>query len=198
VVVLAAVGLVPVVAYNRAFVRIWLAPKFPYAGDAVTVLAAVNAVLLATQVLWCWCFTATGQIRRVIPQVTAAAVVNLVTSLAMTRWVGLSGPLIGSTVAFVGVGLWAMPLELNRVFGTPIGALARAVGVPFAVGAVAAGLLRALTRFHEPNGWAGLAAEMSLTALAMLVVGVTLLLTPEDRALWRIRLSALRPAGATA
>ena len=46
VVVLAAVGLVPVVAYNRAFVRIWLAPKFPYAGDAVTVLAAVNAVLL--------------------------------------------------------------------------------------------------------------------------------------------------------
>ena len=53
-------------------------PRFPYAGDAVTVLAAVNAVLFSTQALWCWCFTATGKIRRVVPQVAAAAVVNLV------------------------------------------------------------------------------------------------------------------------
>ena len=76
---------------------------------------------------------------------------------------------------------WAAP----RRFGTPIGALARALGVPFAVGAVAACGLRTLTRYHEPSGWAGLAAEMSLSALAMLALSVALLLTPEDRALWR-------------
>ena len=193
VTVLAVIGLVPVVAYNRAFIRIWLRGESFYGGDAVTTLAAVNAVLLATQSLWGWCFAATGKVRDVIPIVTAAAFVNIGTSVVMTRIFGMPGPLIGSTVAFVGVGLWATPRLLHRTFGTPVVELAKAVGVPFAVGALAAGALRGFTQYHEPNGWAGLAAEMSLAALAMLAVSVTLLLTPEDRAHWRQRLSSLRP-----
>ena len=154
--VLAVSGLVPVVAYNQAFIRLWL-PGGTYGGDAVTVLAAVNALLLATQALWGWCFTATGKIRHLIPMAVAGAVLNLAMSVLLTRKVGLPGPLIGSTVALVGVQLWAIPLVLRRVFGTPTGALARALGVPFAVGAVAAMGLRTLTEYHQPSGWAGLA-----------------------------------------
>jgi hypothetical protein len=82
---------------------------------------------------------------------------------------------------------------LHRAFGTPVGPLLRALVEPFAVGAVAAGALRGLTAVHEPAGWAALAAEMSLAALAMLAVSVALLLTPEDRELWRYRLRELRP-----
>ena len=115
----------------------------------------------------------------------------------MTRWFGLPGPLIGSTVAFVGVGLWAMPLAAAPDVRHAARARWRGPSaVPFAVGVVAAALLRALTRYHEPAGWAGLAAEMSPSALAMLAVSVTLLLTPEDRALWRLRLAAPPAAGA--
>lgn len=194
--VLAVVGLVPVVAYNRAFIRLWL-PGADYGGDAVTILAAVNAWLLSTQVLWGWCFTATGKIRYVVPQAVAGAVLNVETSVLMTERVGLPGPLIGSTVAIVVVQLWAMPWLLYRVFGTPPGAMAKALGVPFTVGVVAAFGLRRLTEFHEPNGWAALAAEMSLSALVMLVLSATLLLTREDRALWRLRLSTLRPSPAS-
>jgi hypothetical protein len=39
-------------------------------------------------------------------------------------------------------------------------------------------------------------AGMSASALAMLGVGVAMLLTAEDRALWRLRLAGLVPRGA--
>jgi O-antigen/teichoic acid export membrane protein len=191
VTVIALVGLVPVVAFNRVFFQIWLGPQRPYGGDLVTALAAVNAVLLATQSLWCWCFTATGKIRAVVPQVTVAAVLNIATSVVMTRWLGLPGPLIGSTVAFVGVGLWAMPWLLHTTFGTSPGALAKALGIPLAAGVVAAWGLLTLVQSHPPAGWSELTAGMSLSALAMLALSVALLLTPEDRALWRLRLAGL-------
>jgi O-antigen/teichoic acid export membrane protein len=192
VAVLAVVGLVPVVAYNRAFFRLWL-PGKTYGGDLVIVLAAVNAALVAEQALWGWCFAVTGKARALVPQVITAAALNLSASVVLTSRLGLAGPLIGTTVACVGVGLWAMPWLLHRSFGTPVGPLLRAVGVPFAVGAAAAGALRGLTGVHEPSGWVALAAEMSLAALAMFALSVAVLLTPEDRALWRLRLRGLRP-----
>ncbi len=92
IVVLGVVGLVPVVAYNRAFVRLWLPHLSEYGGDAVIVLAAVNAVLLATQSLWCWCFVATGKIRLLLPISIAATIVNLVASVLATPFTGLPGP----------------------------------------------------------------------------------------------------------
>jgi len=191
VAVIALIGLVPVVAFNHAFFRIWLGPGRPYGGDLVTALAALNALLLATQSLWCWCFTATGKIRAVVPQVTASAAVNIVISISMTRWLGLPGPLIGSTAALVGVGLWAMPWLLYTTFGTPPAALAKALGGPLAAGLVSAWVLRALVRAHPPTGWAGLTAGMSASALVILGLSVSLLLTREDRALWRLRVAGL-------
>lgn len=195
--VLAAAGLVPVVAYNRAFVRLWVGPGF-YAGDLVTALAAVNAVLLAEQSLWAWCFSATGKVRELVAPAAAAAAVNLAASVALTHRLGVAGPLVGSTLGFVGVGLWALLWKLRRNFGTPPGALLRAAGVPCLAGAAAAAGLGAWVRVHEPAGRWGLVAGMAAAGLAMLAFGVGFLLTPEDRRLWRLRLRALAPAGRAA
>jgi O-antigen/teichoic acid export membrane protein len=192
VAVLAAVGLVPVVAYNRAFVRVW---GFRYGGDAVTILAAVNALLLAEQSLWAWCFSATGKVRELVAPAVAAAALNLAASVVLTYRVGLAGPLIGSTVGFVAVGLWVLPLKLRRVFGTPTGALAWAAGKPCVLAAAAALLLREWVRRHPPAGWAGLLTGMSLSGLVMLALSAALLLTAEERALWRQRVRTLVPGG---
>jgi O-antigen/teichoic acid export membrane protein len=195
VAVLGVIGLVPIVAYNQAFFRLWLKGTVAYGGDLVAVLAAVNAVLLAEQSLWAWCFTATGKIREVVVQASVAAVLNLAVSVALTNRLGLVGPLLGTTVAFVAVGLWALPWRLNRVFGTPLVPLAKALGVPFVVGAAAAWVLHWLVSGRQPAGWGGLAVEMSLAALVMLVLSVALLMTAEDRSLWRVRLRGLWPKG---
>ena len=168
---------------------------FGYGGDAVIVLAAINALLFAEQSLWAWCFSATGKIGRAVPAAVLGAIVNATVSYFMTRHLGLIGPLIGSTVGFVTVGLWALPWLLRRTFGTPPAAFLRAAAVPFAVGGVAACGLRMLTLNHEPATWLGLVAAMSPSSRrwrwpppgAALV-----LLTSEDRTLWRQRLGALR------
>jgi hypothetical protein len=85
-----------------------------------------------------------------------------------------------------------LPALLRRVFGTPLGALAGAVGGPFLWGVVSTSGLYWLTRHHEPSGWFALGAEMSVAALASLAFSVAVLLTPEDRELWRRRLRGLR------
>jgi O-antigen/teichoic acid export membrane protein len=195
VAVLAVVGLGPVVAYNRAFIHLWLGldgPDFTYGGDLVIVVAAVNVFLFSLQSLWAWCFTATGNVRYIVPQTAVVAVVNLSASVALTHKVGLVGPLLGTTIAMSTMGLTVLPALLRRVFGTPLGALAGAVGGPFLWGVVSTSGLYWLTRHHEPSGWFALGAEMSVAALASLAFSVAVLLTPEDRDLWRRRLQGLR------
>lgn len=192
VAVLGIIGLVPIVAYNRAFVRLWLGADL-YAGDAVTILAAVNTLLLAEQSLWAWCFNATGKVRELVAPALSAAVLNVSVSVWLTYRLGTVGPLIGTTVGFVAVGLWALPVRLNRAFGTPTGPLFRAVGWPCALGAVAASALRAWTTRHEPAGWLDLVSEMSLSALVMLALSVMFLIPRRDRTAWKQHLLALVP-----
>lgn len=197
VAVLAAAGFAPVLAYNRAFFGLWLGDG--YGGDALTALAVVNALLLAEQSLWAWCFTATGRAGRVVAPAAAAAALNFGVSLLLTPRIGLTGPLIGSTVGFVAVGLWALPLRLRRDFGASPAALAGAVAWPSLFGAAAAVALRAWTMGHEPKTWASLVGQMAFSALTLLALGYALLLTPADRALWRARFAGLarsrRPEG---
>jgi O-antigen/teichoic acid export membrane protein len=194
--VLAAAGLAPVVAYNRAFVRLWLGldgPDFTYGGDAVVVAAAYNVFLLSQTSLWTWCFTATGRVARVLPQAAVVTVLNLTLSVLLAYEVGLVGPLLGTAVGLTAVNLWVLPRQLRRDFGTPPGALARAVAGPFVWALASGGALWWLARRYEPGSWPGLALAMGLPALASLAFGALVLLTSEERALWRGRLRALRP-----
>jgi O-antigen/teichoic acid export membrane protein len=197
VAVLGVVGLAPLVAYNRAFVRIWLGPTFPYAGDAVTILAALNALLLAEQSFWAWCLTATGKVRQLVVPSTAAAALNLAASLALTYKIGLPGPLLGTLIAFAAVGFWALPLLLRSAFGTPVVPLVLAVLKPMVLGALAASALRWLAWRFPPVGWLGLSTSLALSALGTLALSVALLLTRDDRDAWagRVRAAAGRFRG---
>jgi O-antigen/teichoic acid export membrane protein len=188
--ILAAAGLVPVVAFNREFVRLWMGPEFPYGGNLVAVSAAINAFLLAEISLWAWCFTATGKTRALVWPSLASAVVNLVASVILTDRVGLAGPLLGTTLGFTMVGLWSLPWLLQREFGTSPRALAWAVAPPFALGAVATWLLGHVA--IEPSGLASLFLIEGACALVLLALGLVFL-TSEERAGWWNRLrSTLR------
>ncbi|WP_406701335.1 polysaccharide biosynthesis C-terminal domain-containing protein (plasmid) [Singulisphaera sp. Ch08] len=193
---LSVAGLGPIVAYNRQFVSLWMGSSFSYGGDSIVILAAINAFLLPQFSLWGWCFSATGQVRRVVAVSVLAALVNVVASIAMTRWLGLIGPLLGTTFAFVAVSLWMLPVLLYRVFGTSPVALARAVGGPLLGGIVYTGGLWWITQRHQPVGRLGLAIEMSLAALGFSILcGLAILLNKNDRTLWRLRLQTVFARG---
>jgi O-antigen/teichoic acid export membrane protein len=196
VAVLAVSGLAPVVAYNRAFVTLWLGPDgpaFTYGGDAVILVASFNVFLVAQVALWTWCFTATGKIGRVVRQAFWGSLLNLATSVLLAYEFGLAGPLLGTAVAMTGVSLWALPHRLWTDFGTPPGRLAWAVAGPFLWGLALTAVLWWLARRFEPTTWPGLALAMGAPALLSLAFGALVLLTREERDLWRGRLRALRP-----
>jgi O-antigen/teichoic acid export membrane protein len=193
---LSVASLGPIVAYNRHFVAAWMGPSFAYGGEAVIILAALNAFLLAQYALWGWCFSATGQTPRMVAPAVAMAVVNAAASIVFTHWLGLIGPLLGTTVAFTTVILWSLPWRLHAVFGTSMPALARALAVPLAVGLPYASALWWIAHHHEPYGRIGLAFEMGTAALGFLAVaGASILRDAHERSLWRLRLRTVFARG---
>ncbi len=192
VAILSLTALGPIVAYNRHFVNLWMGPTFPYGGDSIIILAAFNAFLLAQFALWGWCFSGTGQIQKVVIASIVSAVVNITASITMTHWLGLVGPLLGTTISFLTVSLWCLPLLLHRVFGISIRELAISVGVPLAWGLLLAIGLWWVAHQHVPRGWVGLIVEMSLGAAAYIALfGAIVMWKTEERALWRLRVRAI-------
>jgi O-antigen/teichoic acid export membrane protein len=203
VVGVAALG--PIAAYGQPFFHLWMHGKpVVFGGNKVIIIASINAFLLGLFSLWGWCFAGTGQVRRLVAPTIVATVINLAASLLLTRWLGLIGPALGTLAANVTISLWWLPIQLRAVFGVSLRALFRAVAWPLVWGVPYAGALWWVGHVHKPWGWPGLIAEMGVAALAFLVVSGIAILSPTDRALWRLRLLSMaalmrgRAAGASA
>lgn len=192
---LAVALLVPIAAWNPHFIARWVG-EASYAGDSVSLLAAVNGWILALLSLWGWCFSGTGLMGALVPPALASAALNLGLSIAATRLVGLPGPLWGTLLGLTATSLWMVPLLLRRHFGLPVRALARAALTPIAWGAPVGALLWWLARAHRPpGGWLGLGAEMAGAVALLLALWWFFALTDAERQEFRRRVRfAFRPS----
>jgi O-antigen/teichoic acid export membrane protein len=191
VVLLGGATLVPIAAYNRAFVRLWVGEQF-YGGDRLTIAAACAGILGGLLALWGWVFRGAGVIRPVVPVSVSSAVVNVAVSVGLTAWLGwLEGPVIGTVVSFVAIPLWCYPLMLRRHFGLPVrrfvGALSPVMAATAAYGAAAWWAARQ----WPPGGWIELALMMMAAAAVFVVIGWFGLLSRDERGLWVHRLRLL-------
>ncbi len=157
--------LVPVAAYNRAFVSLWVGSSM-YASDLVTLMGCVNIWLSALVSLWGWPITGTGSVRLIVPVTLSSLAVNVAVSIVATsRW-GIIGPLVGTLAALLGISIWAVPRLLKRLFElSPVSLLTRALwpltyGLPYAV------CVWFASRQWPPTSWWQLLAEGTLSALA--------------------------------
>jgi hypothetical protein len=151
-------------------------------------VAALNAYLHGLISLWLWCFTGTGQVRKVVSAFVVSAVINIMASVALARVFGVVGPLAGTLLSFLAVDFWFLPLRLREVFGVSLRLLGRAVAGPLLLGVVCSMALRWPVGSLPAPGWIGLAAEMGFAALLLLVVGGLVLLSRPERERWRLRL----------
>lgn len=188
----AAVG--PIVAYNRHFVSLWMGPDWVsalYGGDLVTLAAGANALLLPLISLCGWCITGTGRVRLLVVPSIISAVLNLSLSIVFAYYVGIAGPLLGTTATVLGFSMWVNSAMIRRTFGIPMRSMARSVAAPLAWGLPYTAALWWLARSQPRVGWIGLAAQMGLASLGFLALAAAFLLTPGERAAWRARLGGV-------
>src|SRR5205814_3642123 len=125
------------IAYNRAFVSLWVgSPR--YAGEIFTLVAVCNAVLSSLSFLWGNIFNSIGEPGRLLKMAIAWAVLNVGLSILFTKFFNVVGPLLGTLVSFLAVNLWWLPILLRERFGMSIRSLIESatrpllIGVPYA------------------------------------------------------------------
>ncbi len=164
---IACVG--PIVAYNGHFLALWVGPELD-GGSLVAIAAGVNAVLIPLVSLAGWCISGTGRVRMLAGPSLISATINLTSSILLARYVGVAGPLLGTTLTMLCFGLWYNAWLLRRVFDVPPGGLARSVLVPLAWGLPYAAAWWWVAASQDQLGWLGLAAQMAVAACGFLAL----------------------------
>jgi O-antigen/teichoic acid export membrane protein len=190
VVVLGVSVAAPIIAYNHRFLSLWVGPQLD-GGRALVALASFNAIAAALISLYNSVIGTTGNLVRVIGVCVASAVINLILSVSFSYRLGPVGPLLGTFFALLLVDLWAYPVQMYRLFGTPPGRLAWAAIRPLLFGVLCTAVLCVVADRHKPAGWVGLIAEMGASTLLLLTLAFALILNADERSRWQGRL--LRP-----
>jgi O-antigen/teichoic acid export membrane protein len=182
--------MVPIVAYNRYFITLWVGVD-RFGGDILTILAACNGILLGILSLWGWLFAGTGQQARLVRLNVIATSVNFTLSLVCTHVFGIIGPLLGTFISFVTVSSWQLPLAMRSVFGMSLRQLFVAATKPLGVGIPYAALVWWIANTHVPWGWLGLAVEMGLTSVVYILLAWLLVLNKLEQKVWKKRVVGL-------
>jgi O-antigen/teichoic acid export membrane protein len=178
--------LVPIATFNHHFIARWVGAS-NYAGEAVNIIVCVNIWLWAVFYLWGWTLSGTGQIAHWTPYAITFTIVNLAVSIIGTLTLGLVGPLLGTTIAFLFVTSWGMPRILKKIFGLSPQTLWRNALSPFTWALPFAIILGFVARYHTPNGWVELVIEICVAGIVGLGLWWTLGLSGNERAIWIAR-----------
>src|SRR5438552_4459866 len=197
VTVLGIAVMVPLAAFNRDFISLWVGP-ICFGGEWITGLAAINGILLSIYSLWGLVISGAGHVARVVPGTIASAVVNIVVSILATILLGPPGPLLGTLTALATINSWFFPMLLKRLFQVPLWPLFRAIASPVMIGVPYALGIRWFAHAHPSQGWILLALDMAASALLYLTIAWLAIFKAEERAVWSLRLRMLlRPRVAT-
>ena len=188
--------LVPLAAGNRHFITLWVGPA-RYGGDSVTMLASINALLLAVFSLWGWSVSGTGQIGKMVGAMVAQTIINFTCSILLTRSLGVIGPLLGTLFSFLAVSMWYLPLLLRRLFGISLKELVGAVALPLGLGLPYALMVWCLAGGGGPTGMLEMTVQIAALALVYLASCWLMVLKHPDRMRWANRMRmTLRPRAA--
>jgi len=114
--ILAVAGLGPLAVLNGRLVLLWVGPT-RYAGDALSGVTFLQAILMAQIAIWAWPLAGCGMVRKVLPVMIVGSALNLGVSTAGTFGFGLIGPAVGTVAGYLLVYSWWYPLLLAREFG---------------------------------------------------------------------------------
>lgn len=100
---------------NYSFVSLWTG-SHTYSGATVTNLTCINAAFFSILSMWSWCFAATNLTQKMVTMSIAQGVVNIIASILLTKYIGITGPLFGTLIGYVGVSLFWKSSVLSKTF----------------------------------------------------------------------------------
>jgi O-antigen/teichoic acid export membrane protein len=179
--VLGVAILIPVSIYNSNFVSLWVG-KSNFAGESLTIFAGLNALLLSIFSLWTNLLIGMGGVSLIMPVVLWSAGINLLLSISFTFYIGISGPLVGTFIAFITTYLWWLPCILQREINVSAWALIEAVLKPLLLG-VALGFCLLFTKNLDllRLGWFNLILKTSFSCFSYLSLSFFLLLNANQK-----------------
>lgn len=179
-----------VAASNREFVFLWVGSG-NYGGDLLSYLTAATSILSGVAILYGYSLDSAGETAKRIPVSIAGAVGNLFVSIALVKYLGLPGVLLGTVIASSLSDVWFCPLQVSRLFGVP--------GFQIAWSA-ARGFLRALpwtvvtaigVRVFPSTDWRTFVIRSAIIGLLSLAYAWQILLRQDDRVRWKTRIALL-------
>jgi hypothetical protein len=91
------------------------------------------------------------------------------------------GPVLGTTVSFLAVSTWFMPLAMAKRFGTSPSQLLVAIGIPGLLAIPFGALTWWFSRTHGATGWIGIACQMTAAACIYLALCWLLVFDRDER-----------------
>jgi hypothetical protein len=95
---------------------------------------------------------------------------------------------IGTTAAYLLVNMPLLPLLLRRHFAVPVGKLIAAIAMPMMLGVPYALIVIWIATHHAPTRWISLATHMAASAGVFGIACWMLLLSADERRMWKDRL----------
>ncbi len=108
--------LIPIVFLNQHFITLWVGPQ-KFMGLPLTICTAFNVLGLSLISLWSWNFNMAGFSPKLVPQYIAFTLVNFISSVLATKFLGPLGPALGTSISILLVSGWIIPLYLEKLFG---------------------------------------------------------------------------------
>jgi len=183
--------LVTFAAFNGRFVALWVGRQY-YGGDALTILTGVQTLIVGYFLFFTATIDMAGDTRHRVPIALAGAVLNVILSIILGRWLGLYGVTLATVISYaVGEG-WYSPYLFCRRYAVSARAIiwesARAIvlAAPCAIG-----IWMAANRSIHADGWVRLGLEFSAASLITFTYAWSLIMRAEDRAGWRVRVGLM-------
>lgn len=177
--------------FNRDFVWLWVGGEF-YGGDALTVLTAVQMVVVGTSSLFTQVVDTRGDTRHRVAVSAPGAIFNLVMSFLFAKWLGLYGVALATVAAYLGTDFWISPYIVCRRYGLSARSLV-ATGIRSLLLGIAwvAIMWIVLRASAAPRDWFELGSHFSAAIALGFLYCTFAVLTRSDRNAWRARIHAL-------
>lgn len=176
--ILSVVAISSVYILINDFITVWLGTEFTF--DMVTVIAIVVNMYFSIVLMPIWSYReATGMYRQTKYVMVITAIVNLVVSIILGKWIGLAGILFATSIARLSTYFWYEPkLLFEQFFNEKVSKYYKSIGWNIAVAFVVIVIMSVVFNRFVPVTWMGFAAKMISVGSISLIL--TLILYSRD------------------